>query len=138
MKALSVACLLGLTQADIYLDLADYYKKYQNGLSKAIIKAGSNNLSDADIESTTCYLTIQDLNTCVDELADADTGRTFNKFQECQVFISAANRDCNYRGLNQAINSRFKNKSALFGTASDAIVEAGLAAFYAFTDDTAG
>jgi hypothetical protein len=54
------------------------------------------------------------------------------------VYISSANRDCNYKGLNQAVNSRFKSKSALFGTLADAIIEAGLASFYAYSGDTAG
>jgi hypothetical protein len=58
MKVLSIACLLAASQADYVDNLAEYYKNYQLGLANAVIKAGSNNLSEVDITSTTCYATI--------------------------------------------------------------------------------
>ena len=76
------------------------------------------------------------MNTCFQELADED--RTYDKLSQCQIKVSTVNSKCNIKGLNQAINSRFKNKSALFGTVTDLVVESGLAAVYAFMDDEDG
>ena len=58
MKAFAAACLLATSQADFLDDAVDFYQKYNEGFARAILKSGANNLSDADIDASTCMTAV--------------------------------------------------------------------------------
>ena len=138
MKAFAAACLVASSQADFLDDAVTFYNKYQSGFARAILKSGANNLTDEDIENSTCMEATTASATCFTELADED--RTLDKFNQCQIKLSSIKSKCHIKELNTSVGKRFgkENRAALFGTAADFVVEGGLAAVYAIMDDEEG